>query len=364
MKSIIYIFLLFAIIIWINGIHHLFQKPDETKYKTVILSKFLLKIGIVTTGIQCLITLIIAWNSVNIFGMLLAIFLFLPCSLIIAYCNCRIFYDESGFTAKSFFEIKRTYSYREITGIYGKAGDVQIFMGKRVVRIDEIADGKFEFIFFAQKQYGKWNNGKTIPVVPPKDVFKGNVERGEGILFAYLLLILFCVVILIAAIVNLIVVGPLKAEDLENTSLVFSRYEIVEEDLNLYVDNESMYYKIPYYTDWLQDFDEFKFYYDSKSKFEIGYIVCEDQGASYAEIKSISVQGGISFFTLEDKNNRRIQNGWILIGVAAGGALIFVVMMVLSIYVGRHPEKITPRVGRIFFRDRAFQGKKQKRERS
>lgn len=223
MKSIIYIFLLFAIIIWINGIHHLFQKPDETKYKTVILSKFLLKIGIVTTGIQCLITLIIAWNSVNIFGMLLAIFLFLPCSLIIAYCNCRIFYDESGFTAKSFFGIKRTYSYREITGIYGKAGDVQIFMGKRVVRIDEIADGKFEFIFFAQKQYGKWNNGKTIPVVPPKDVFKGNVERGGEILCVYLLFILLCVAMIIISFIGAIIVGPVKAEDVENASLVFSR---------------------------------------------------------------------------------------------------------------------------------------------
>lgn len=131
--------------------------------------------------------------------------------------------------------------------------------------------------------------------------------------------------------------------------------------MNLYVDNESMYYKIPYYTDWLQDFDEFKFYYDSKSKFEVGYIVCEDEGVSYGEIKSVSIQGGISFFTLEDKNNKCVRDGWTLIGIFSGFSVFSVVMMVLSIYVGRHPEKVTPRVGRLFFQEWAFRGKKQKK---
>lgn len=51
MKYIIYVFLLFIALILGNGIRHLFRKPAETNYKTVVLPKFLLIVGLIGTGI-------------------------------------------------------------------------------------------------------------------------------------------------------------------------------------------------------------------------------------------------------------------------------------------------------------------------
>ena len=55
-------------------------------------------------------------------------------ALIIAYFNQRIYYTDEMFVHKNFWGIKRLYRYEDITGIRID-GDVNLFLGKRKVRI-------------------------------------------------------------------------------------------------------------------------------------------------------------------------------------------------------------------------------------
>lgn len=62
-------------------------------------------------------------------------------ALIIAYFNQRIYYTDEMFVHKNFWGIKRLYRYEDITGIRID-GDVNLFLGKRKVRIYDRAVGK------------------------------------------------------------------------------------------------------------------------------------------------------------------------------------------------------------------------------
>lgn len=87
-------------------------------------------------------------------------------ALIIAYFNQRIYYTDEMFVHKNFWGIKRLYRYEDITGIRID-GDVNLFLGKRKVRIYDRAVGKKEFVRCAGEGYNRVYD-KGIPLVPRK----------------------------------------------------------------------------------------------------------------------------------------------------------------------------------------------------
>lgn len=350
MKYIEYGFLMLMVLIVGNGIRHLFWEPVVTKYKTVILSKLLLIIGVVCTIIFSTITWFLLETDTVISQIIFMLFSFLSSSLIIGYCNCRIQYDDNEFTVKNFWGIKHTYSYRDITGIYGKKKDVKLFLGKRMVRIDELAVGKYQFLSFAKKQYRKWNQGKSIPVVLPKiDIFKGNIENPGQILAVYFFILLLVAATLIVLYTQ-VIINTIKAENLKYTSLIFHQCEMVDEDLKLCADGDSQYYHISDYENWIEDIDKFISLCNGQTEFEIGYKILEDKNDSYCEIVSMAVKEGISFFTLDDVNQRHVEEGWKAFWFLAGMGIIWCIFIVVSIYVGRNPQKFSLRFVSFFFK--------------
>ncbi len=103
-------------------------------------------------------------------------FSMLGLSLVIAYINCRITYDEEGFTHRSFFGIKRKYKYEDITAVkYGDHEDF-IYVGKRRLMVDEFAIGGLDFFRTANKQYRR-KFGFSIPKKPRnKQLFSPDVQ--------------------------------------------------------------------------------------------------------------------------------------------------------------------------------------------
>ncbi len=351
MKYIIYVFLLFIALILGNGIRHLFRKPAETNYKTVVLPKFLLIVGLIGTGIFFIVTLLQLRNNTTIGQIVFMMFSLLCSSLIIAYCNCRIEYDDSAFTAKSFWGIKHTYSYGEITGIRGKDRDVKLFLGKRVVRIDEIAVGKDQFLSFAKKQYRKWNQGKSIPMLPPKmDIFKGNIDQAGEIFGIYIVIQVICIAALILVYTQF-VANSIKADDLKYGTFVFHECETIDEDLHLYIDGESQYYQIYDYKNWFPDVNGFMSLCHGETEFEVSYIIVDDENDSYGQIVSMAEKGGASFFTLDDVNRKYEEEGWKCFWLFLGLNILWFAFSLLSIYVGRNPNKFSRRFIRLFFKD-------------
>ena len=73
--------------------------------------------------------------------------------LILAYVNCRIAYDEGGFTVKGFFGTTRRYSYQDITRIYRTSSDVKLYTNGRKITVDLYASGATVFIKFVTKKW-------------------------------------------------------------------------------------------------------------------------------------------------------------------------------------------------------------------
>ncbi len=150
--------------------------------------------------------------------------------LVISYANCRIEYDDEGFTHKNFFGIKQRYTYNQITGVKGihsadaaitissrsyrhphinlfsLSGDgkeicpVVIYAGKKRIRIDKTALGKEDFLLYVQKKYRQLHNGNNIPVIPIKkrkeiDIFNGNIMHSNQFIAAFISMIVVSVIL-------------------------------------------------------------------------------------------------------------------------------------------------------------------------
>lgn len=333
-----------------NGIFVLLHKPSKSDGNMVKLPLFTLIVGIICAVFFLILTVIV----LNLNDFIWAAFIFLAfsllgASLILAYINCRIMYNETEFTAKSFCGVKHTYTYDEITGIHGKNMDVKLYIGKRVIRIDGFSIGKDEFLRFAEKQYRKFNNGKSIPkVVSKTDIFNGNVENSGEFIFVYVLVGIIC----IGAIVFFsIVSAPKTDKDLEYKSLSVVRYEVQENDLLLYENDNSMFFKIPAYKELLKDADEFLMLCDNGISFYIGFIENTRSDDPYYEMYSIIVNDKTVYLTIEDVHEYYYGNAWQFYLLIGGLTAVWLVFVVLSIYVGRHPEKFSERFIRLFFKD-------------
>ena len=163
------------------------RRPKSPKGQTVALPALMAVIGGIALAFFGGLTV---WAYVDGAGIFeLSVFVFfalLGGGMVMAYINCRISYDERGFTATNFWGITRSYTYDEITWLKGYK-DVKLYVGNRVVRVDEIAVGKTEFICYADARYMRTHGGRGIPINPPDgkkgfDLFNGNVENsGEFI---------------------------------------------------------------------------------------------------------------------------------------------------------------------------------------
>ena len=94
-------------------------------------------------------------------SVVLLFFSSLGATLIIAFANCRISYDEDGFVAKNFFGVKRKFTYDQVTAIKENMHEDYIYVGKRRVMIDEFSVGGKEFIAYVKKRYRTLHNGQA-----------------------------------------------------------------------------------------------------------------------------------------------------------------------------------------------------------
>ena len=108
------------------------SKPKESKNDSVVyLNKFLPIIGVICSAFFLVPAFIALYSDESIWiPICFLIFVLLGVTLIIAYFNCRIYYNEEEFTVKYFIGIKRTFTYDQITGIRKEMHEDYLYMGK------------------------------------------------------------------------------------------------------------------------------------------------------------------------------------------------------------------------------------------
>ena len=132
--------LTFALIpIIVNGVFVFLRQPKAAEKGKVYLPKFFAILGAITSSIFLVPAIITAFSDEDVWVPICFLaFSLLGVTLIIAFMNCRISYNDDKFVVKTFFGIKRKWSYDQVTAIKENMHETYIYMGKRRVMVDEL----------------------------------------------------------------------------------------------------------------------------------------------------------------------------------------------------------------------------------
>lgn len=323
------------------------RKPGKEKASLVYLSPVLLCVGILGTCIFLIPGLLIPlctgkWDSAFFLG-----FAALSSTLIIAYRNCRIRYNDTEFTVKFFLGYRKTFRYEEIESIQGRQRDVKLRVRGCTVRIDETAVGKTQFLAVARKQYRITHGGKSIPEVRKKklDLFNGHVDNPEEFLFVYLLIPCFMFGMILVCFFSS---SPTALEELTYITASVESCAVSENDLALFIDGHVL--EIWSYERALEDTEPFLQDCGNGMVYTIGYrtVTNDDDEITGYCIEYLEDQTGALWLTPQEAYNNRF---WEICWVIAGFCLIWLGFCGISIYVGRNPHKFSKRTIRLFFKD-------------
>ncbi len=313
------------------------RKPKKAKSRQVYLPIFFLLLGILVCLIVFTIMLVAYFSGASMGDLIgLSTLSFIGLILILGYWNCRITYDENGFTAKNILGIKKRYRYLDITGISKGRRDQYLYVGKRKILLDEIAIGKNEFLSFVKKQYRISHGGQSIPQMNvKKDIFNGHIENPGEFIFIYIITSVFFIGGSILCM--LLILSPLKEEDTTHKTTIFISCEQREDELILNDGSETIY-RLRFSPEELP-LEKILSVCDGKTKLDI-YVteITPDDGDAYSGIKAIYCNGE-SVFSFEDYNTLNRAGSRPIFLLLIGFCLLWGAFIVVSIIVGRNPNK-------------------------
>lgn len=130
------------------------KKSNQTN--TVYYPKFVLIFGIIGVVLFLAFSIISAFDNAGpVVTICLLCFSLLSTCLIFIATNCKIFYDDQGFTTKNFFGKATNYKYEEVTKIVPTQGGTHVHTTKRKVEVSDFCVGKEEFLLFLSKKIQK-----------------------------------------------------------------------------------------------------------------------------------------------------------------------------------------------------------------
>lgn len=352
------------------------HKPQKGDGSTVHLPRLMLIIGIICTAVFLIPAIWIIFFEKDLMGLAFFGGSLLSSSLIIAYINQRIYYDSEGFTAKSFFGIKRRYSYSDIEYSIGKiphdldlviddedfddidyvldlmTKDIRLMVRGKKILIDQIAVGGIEFLAFAQKQYKIFNGGRPIPekkkTTKCDAIFNGNVKNATAtIVIDIVVLVVWLGLFLLIPLTNV----PSKMEDLKIQTVTVQSYKADEEYLYLDIDGFEDEIFLRGYTETFDDVNALLAVLDSKEPIEIGYETVNDDGDIYHRIEYVKDNNGNVLTTPEDFHEfyqHDVKKFMLIFGAIV---ILWIGYIILSIYVGRNPKKFSAKFVHKFFKE-------------
>ena len=338
--------LLTAVIL--SGVFAFLRRPRQAKAGKVFLPRTFAVLGVIGTAVFLIPAVIATFSDEPLWlSIILLLFSLFCSSLIIAYINCRITYDDQGFVAKSFFGIKRAFTYDQITGIKENKHETFLYMGKRKVMVDAFGLGGKAFLSLAKKKYRTMHDGKNIPnALKGWDIFNGNVESPVGFIVIYLLI----TVVLVAVLVPTIVFGFCLPHTEDNTtahSVCFEEGYISNGDIVLQADGRL--YKI--------------LFVDSHTPADAIWAICDGETVVTAYCTDANAAEEDGFFrvhaivdnntcvlSFEETERLHRENYTLGVVVIGGLLLVWIFFAVCTVMIGRNPQKFSKRVRRIFFK--------------
>lgn len=315
----------------------------------VYLPKFILIIGCIGTAFFLALSILMFFTD-EPWWMALGFlpFSFLGATLIIAFYNCRISYDENEFTVKNFWGAKKTYTYEQVTGIREGMNDTYLYIGKRRVLVELLSVGGMQFIMFVGKKYRLLHGGRNIPEVKKDkhDIFKGNVKDASGVIVAYSLVGVFLVGCAI-----FILVDFLTPETPENTieKQVIFQEAVVGDRKTILLTEDNQTYQIRRLEE--EKMDVLRTLCDEGAVVTV-YVkeVTPKDGENYYSVKALLYEGEF-LLSFDETNRAQRRDDGLFLCMLLVFVLIWAGYIVASIIVGRNPNKYGKKVVRFFFKD-------------
>lgn len=343
--------LTFALIpIIVNGVFVFLRQPKTAEKGKVHLPKFFAILGTITSTIFLIPTIITAFSDEDIWvPIVFFVFSLLGATLIIAFMNCRISYDEDSFVAKTFFGIKRKVSYDQVTAIKENMHETYIYVGKRRIMVDEFSVGGMEFIDLVEKKYRTLHNGQRLPKITKtkNDIFNGHVNDVAGFYFAYGLVSVILVGFTALFICDVFI--PKNANNTIEQTVTFISYDVKEDEVILTSTDDNIY-KIQYAAEQI-NIQEIKLICNGKSKVTTySKEITPDDEEDYYSIKALKYNDSY-LLSFEEENQLYRQENWQIVPLFLFVLLIWVAFVVASIVVGRNPQKFSKKFVKMFFKD-------------
>ena len=329
---------------------HRSQKSEEGKVR---LPKAFALIGGIGTALCAVPILITAFSDPEEQGVVAVIWFFLallPASLVVGYFNCRIEYDEDGFTAKNFFGIKRRFTYDEVTGAAEELHQTYLYLGTRHVMVDGLAVGGDEFLYFVAEKYWTLRDSKkrlnyVLPKVRRRDVFKGHIDGAAGFLFVYALG--FAVFLMIALLCTYMLC-TFQRHTAENTT---ARWETLhscrEEGEELVLTSVS---DRVYRVKGIRGEDAAAIAAVCDGKTALGVYFFREDGQKYDTAVAIARGDGF-LLDFGAANNRARAEMFPVLYFLYGMLVLWCVYVGFAIVVGRNPRKYKRIITKFFFRE-------------
>ena len=335
----------------VSGVLAFLRYPKKAEKGKVYLPKFFVILGLITSTIFLIPTIITAFSDEPIWVTILFFaFSLLGSGFIIAFINCRISYDENGFTSKNFFGIKRTYTYDQVTAIKENMHEDYIYLGKRKVMIDEFSIGGTDFIAYVRKRYRTIHKGCVLPIIrkTKHDIFNGNVEDVFGFMFMYITVSVVIVAIAVF-LVWYIYLTPSTVDNTVEQQVSFVSC-VTKDDEIVLTSSDSKLYKIRF-TNKNFDTEKIKSICDSKTVFTIySKEITPHDEENYYSIKAI-LHRDTYLLSFEETNSWHQEEYWPLLFLPIILAIVWGVYIAGSIIVGRNPKKFSKKVIKLFFKD-------------
>ncbi len=348
-----YIFGSFGVIIIpviVRGILEYLKYPKEAEKGKVYLPGLFGIMGIIVSTLFTVPMIITAFISETICGAVVClVFSLLGVALVIAFVNCRIEYNEKGFSARSFFGIKREYTYNQVDAIKENMHESYIIAGKRKIMIDEFAVGGRGFITFVKKQYRKLNDGQSLPVVrkSKRDIFNGNVMNAGGFLFFYI----FMSVLLIGFGIFMtyhIWFNPVSADNTVKREITLEA-RVIEDNKYAFTTSQGELYKIDYWNERTNRKDIENLCDGSTELTVFVKEIKTKQGtADYWSIEEIRYDSTV-ILSFEESNRLYKKNSAPYIFIPISFIIFWGLYITGSVIVGRNPVKYRKLV-KLFFR--------------
>ena len=270
--------------------------------------------------------------------------------LLISYINCRISYDDSGFTVKNFFGIKKRFTYDKVTALkVGVRDDHLVYLENRKIRIDMLSIGGRDFLAQVKKQYRLLHGGKSVPKAPrsTNDLFKGHVKDPAAFIVIYATLTIVLLFVLVFA--GYEIYAPCNAENTTMEQISFQSFSESDGDI-LLISTKDEVYKIRFANDSINK-EEIKALCDGQTVLTVYFETVRPKNhALYYSLKAI-LHDDVPLLSFEETNRLHIKEYRPLLLFILGALALWAVYIVGSIIVGRNPQKYGKKIVRLFFKD-------------